>query len=522
MLLNKSRLFTAVAIIGLTLAIPRFQFAQDVPELNEQQKSVFLFDIRVSQLMDEAKEIGIDLASATAGSLPLPGNVEIEASQIKRIFGSASFPENINSAMQIAQDGSGDLPFEFFVRIEFTDADIVEMVEKGFSNISETVEIGGKTYYQDRGPGPKNLVAHRVDETSFEIGTISYCQQSKRSFFSDRLKAAFQNAPNEPIRIVLDLETRADFLNEAVAMGKQMLNDPVSTAYLDLIDNSNSIVLSSGLSSSTNLLTLTADGKDKEQAEELASGLDGILGTAKMGAGFIFGQMENDMPKEAASGINMLKRMVSELAAKQKGNAVKIEIAKPEGFQKTMATFLSMAEAQSKVTTRKNNFRQLALAALNYESAYRAFPFQKTENVNQNISWRVKILPFIEQNFIHDQMDLKESPKSEANAVFADRMPVLFGNDGKMANATWIQSKVTGFASLLDGASNTVMLVENPAGRPWMENNPLTIDEAVALVSSLPDDTKLMAVRYDGSTLMLSNKNSKEELTSMFDPTDGK
>ena len=272
MLLTKTRLFAAVTLVALTFVVPKYQLAQDAP-LEENQKSVVLFDFRVSKSLEEAKAIGIDTDTLSLDSFTIGGPFEgIKISQIKRIFGSASLPENLAAAMAmaLAQGPPEKLPFEYFVRIEFTDADVVEMIEKKFALMYGTVEIGGKEYYQgmsdtveiggkeyDRPSGPKNILAHRVNETTFEMGTIDYCKQSKRTFFTDRVKAAFKTAPNEPTRIVIDLESRADIIKEAAEMGKQQLGDPMSSAYLDLIDNANTIVITSSVASK-NLLTLIA------------------------------------------------------------------------------------------------------------------------------------------------------------------------------------------------------------------------------------------------------------------------
>jgi hypothetical protein len=217
-----------------------------------------------------------------------------------------------------------------------------------------------------------------------------------------------------------------------------------------------------------------------------------------------------------------MKQIVSSLAAENEGNIVKMEIAKPDGFDEAMVQLQKMAATQAKKAERMNDFRQLGLGVLNYESAYRKFPFLNKDNQNEDLSWRVKILPFIEQNEMYDKMDLKKGPKEKPNLAFAESMPAIFGPDGKLANVSWIQSNAKTFGSVTDGSSNTIMLLENPQGRPWLEDNPLTVDEAIELVSGLKDGADLVAVRYDCSAFLITNKMEKEELRSMLVPNDGK
>lgn len=508
-----------MAVLTMLLAVPNPVEAQDAPTLTEKQKSVILFDLRVAKTLAEAESIGMDVKSLD--DTPMQGGMfdGIKVNQVKRIFGSASLPENMGSAMALAQGGTGDLPFEFFLRIEFTDAGAVEQLEKQCAEMSETVEIGGKTYYRPDGAGPQNLVAHRFDETSFELGTTAYCQQPTRRFFTDGLLAAYKTAPNEPYRIVIDLASREDFIAEAVQMGKQMA-DPTTGAFLDLVDNANSIVLTSSLTSK-NLMTLQFAGKDSENAEELASGLDSLLGLAKVGATMAFGQMQNQMPKEAAGSLAAIKKVVDSLETKTDGTTILIEVPKPEGFEEALVQMQKTVQTESAKVRRMNNYRQLALGAINFESAYQKFPFLYSNNMHEDISWRVKILPFVEQNAMYDQMDLTKSPTDSQNAAFAEKMPTLFGNDGKMATACWIKSTVERFADITDGSSNTIMLLETPEGRPWLENKPLSVDEAVEVVTGLEDGADVVAVRYDGSVLMLSNQNQADELRAMFSPKDG-
>ena len=54
-------------------------------------------------------------------------------------------------------------------------------------------------------------------------------------------------------------------------------------------------------------------------------------------------------------------------------------------------------------TESMNNLRQLALGSLNYESAMMKFPVD-----DEKFSWRVRILPFIEQGNLHDRINFDE------------------------------------------------------------------------------------------------------------------
>jgi hypothetical protein len=142
-----------------------------------------------------------------------------------------------------------------------------------------------------------------------------------------------------------------------------------------------------------------------------------------------------------------------------------------------------------------NNVRQLALAAMNYESARMHFPpgvVDNDDNLRDAIrtGW-VELLPFFEQSAIYQQYDLGSDWKSDINRELAKiniptfRCPsntVDFAQFGNFEGATCdyamskgpsgslcetpspmgvfdINSKV-GFGSITDGSSNTFLIGE--------------------------------------------------------------
>ena len=75
---------------------------------------------------------------------------------------------------------------------------------------------------------------------------------------------------------------------------------------------------------------------------------------------------------------------------------------------------------------------------------------------------------------------------------------------------------------VIDGTSDTVMLLETPKGQPWLGANPLTVDQAIEILGNLPDGEELVIVKYDGSVGTLDNQVDKDELRSLFEPADEK
>ena len=132
-----------------------------------------------------------------------------------------------------------------------------------------------------------------------------------------------------------------------------------------------------------------------------------------------------------------------------------------------------------------NNLRQIGLAMHNYHAAHGSLPAPAIcdDAGNPLLSWRVAILPFIEQQELYSRFHLDEPWDSPHNIALVDEMPETFVDPSippipgmtvfklPVAEGTAFQdiSKAVKFREFLDGLSNTIMVVETRAGDavPW-------------------------------------------------------
>ena len=75
-----------------------------------------------------------------------------------------------------------------------------------------------------------------------------------------------------------------------------------------------------------------------------------------------------------------------------------------------------------------NNMRQISLALLNFEAAHGHFPppFTTDEQGNPLHSWRVLILPYMEEVKLYEQIDLNKPWYDPHNLALADQMPGVY------------------------------------------------------------------------------------------------
>ena len=168
-----------------------------------------------------------------------------------------------------------------------------------------------------------------------------------------------------------------------------------------------------------------------------------------------------------------------------------------------LVALLLPAVQQARTAARRNqsinNLRQIGLAALNYESALQRFPSAKYgKDGNAGLSWRVAILPFIEEQELYEQFHLDEPWDSEHNRQLIDKMPAIFcsphsGNSPEDGKTNYVaigrpDAVISGagegvkIRQIKDGTSRTILAVEvddehavawtSPEDFAWNPENP--------------------------------------------------
>ena len=191
-----------------------------------------------------------------------------------------------------------------------------------------------------------------------------------------------------------------------------------------------------------------------------------------------------------------------------------------------------IVETQTQTT---NNLKQLTLAMLNFESAQRRFPVDRVSTTGSPLlSWRVLLLPYIEQGDLYAQFHLNEPWDSPHNLSLLKYMPDVYRSVGDPADST--TTRVTTFtgpgapfptvpasnssgityAGVRDGTSNTFQMIEagediaipwtKPSDTPFHPNGPYS---PLGLLGS-----KFIAAMFDGSVHTFSSSMSISELAA--------
>ncbi|MEX0610975.1 MAG: M56 family metallopeptidase [Pirellulales bacterium] len=136
------------------------------------------------------------------------------------------------------------------------------------------------------------------------------------------------------------------------------------------------------------------------------------------------------------------------------------------------------AARHAPIAQTQNNLKNLALAILNYEATYRALPPHAKYDASGKpvLSWRVMILPFLDQADLYEEFRLDEPWDSEHNRKLLARMPDEFKNPKLNEPTKTNYLAVVGeecvftgtpngikFSRISDGTARTIALVEADA-----------------------------------------------------------
>ena len=140
-----------------------------------------------------------------------------------------------------------------------------------------------------------------------------------------------------------------------------------------------------------------------------------------------------------------------------------------------------------------NNLKQIGIALLNYHDAHRSLPpAAKTANGKPLLSWRVLILPFIEQGPLYQQFKLDEPWDSPHNLKLLPLMPKIYAPVGVKTKepyhtfyqaivgpgAAWEKDgKGLRVSEFTDGTANTNLAAEAATPVPWTKPDDISFDE---------------------------------------------
>jgi prepilin-type processing-associated H-X9-DG protein len=244
----------------------------------------------------------------------------------------------------------------------------------------------------------------------------------------------------------------------------------------------------------TSKLGATLTFKDEKEAARGRKVIDAVRALGSLALAGL-GDSVAAKSKPLAALMSKVEKSLDDGTVEQKGTAVEaafaltIDKATAAGMIKDFMNQVVVAVARTQST---NNLKQIGLAFHNYHDQHGALPPAAVYDKDGKalLSWRVLILPYIEQDALYKEFRLNEPWDSEHNKKLIAKIPPIYvtrlakpsavggtfyqGFLGKMA--AFEGKRGLRFVEFTDGLSNTIMVAESAVDVPWTKPADLPFD----------------------------------------------
>ncbi|HCK54237.1 MAG TPA: hypothetical protein DIC23_13550 [Planctomycetaceae bacterium] len=358
---------------------------------------------------------------------------------------------------------------------------------------AQRVLVAGQQVYRFRKNPPIELAL--VDQKTMVLGTPGFLESMLRAAAVPGNAAANSSlrqlvgtrAPSDDVAVFVAVQPARQFLKTGLK------NTPPLPPPLEFVrslpDQVRSLRLNINVAEGQKV-QLVATATDADAAAEIEKGVRGGLGMVKtlfLATMLAVPAGEGEIGKSTRSYFTRLANSLEKrLQPKRDGVTVTLEAGLEFTNSAIMVALLLPAVQQAREAARraqtKNNLKRLIVALHNYHDRNKHFPARANYDNNGKplLSWRVHILPYINQQALYSRFKLNEPWDSPHNRQLIRLMPTTYANPNLPPGSVTNYLAVVGADSVVattgvtlreitDGTSRTVVLVEVDASRavPW-------------------------------------------------------
>jgi Protein of unknown function (DUF1559)/Domain of unknown function (DUF4190) len=191
-------------------------------------------------------------------------------------------------------------------------------------------------------------------------------------------------------------------------------------------------------------------------------------------------------------------------------------------------------------TQSMNNLKQLGLAFHNYHSTYNQLPTaagspEGLQPMDAGLSWRVTLLPFLEENARYQQFKLDEPWDSANNKKLLDPTPKVYTLPGQENAPGMTHYRVfvgagtplampsgrtpargRSLTEFTNGISNTILIVDAADAVPWSKPDELVYSPNQPVPALRSTALGYMVAMADGSVRYIATNTSEDALRKMI------
>jgi prepilin-type processing-associated H-X9-DG protein len=348
--------------------------------------------------------------------------------------------------------------------------------------------LDGKTYR--RGMTPMDASIFRADDRTLLVGTDALLHKvlsnhaAPKEGKMSKLLGSIKDQPDATAIVLMEPLRPLAATSLAMAPLPPPLADVPKLPEL-ITSIGLKVNLTAGLSAS-----LAVRANDEAAAEKIEQIVDKLLATARQQAAAATAEgLKSSDPVEQANakyGQRMSEQMLPLLRPVRKGNSFTLAADLSKNPQLASVTTIGMlvglllpaVQAAREAARRAqsiNNLKQIGLAMHNFHSVQDRFPARAVFDKQGKplLSWRVQILPYLEEQALYNQFHLDEPWDSEHNRKLIPLMPAVYQNPSVsaqpgMASYLAVCGKGLAFdgdkgrrlADFTNGTSRAILVVE--------------------------------------------------------------
>ncbi len=263
-------------------------------------------------------------------------------------------------------------------------------------------------------------------------------------------------------------------------------------------------------------------------------------------------QMIGQLPEREQQMVGLLLKLGQEvlktLKIERKDSEVAVHVELPQETASMLVASLvpavSSARDAAQRTQSLNNLKNIGLAMHNYRATHNRFPAAAAKGQEGHPhpgkyphSWRVAILPYIDESALYEQYHFDEPWDSEHNKKLLAKMPRVYRNPKDKPDSTNTSyfalvgkntlmgdgETPTRMADIVDGTSNTLMIVEAKRDIPWTKPEDIPYAGRSKPVPKLGGwfEGGFNAVFGDGAARFINDSIGKTMLQNAIERNDG-
>jgi hypothetical protein len=421
---------------------------------------------------------------------------------------------------------------------------------------AEEFRLGGQTCLRLGKPPIQGWSALTSDDRTLVLSgddTLRDLIQDRRAKASRRAwDEIWEKSPGGQLIVAVDTRWLRRRLAQATPPGGPDAKSPLLESITPLLEKARAYVISLETSGGIKLDIRALTG-GADDAKPVAETMQAVLTLGRNSIERLLQESDSrPMSQPLKTTLAAASSLLSQAKIETSENVVSVQAKSTvelSGLVKSLAPALTSARVASSRARSINNLKQIGLAFHNYAQINNHFPPPALLGGNQTkfpYSWRVAILPYLDQDALYRQYRFDEPWDGPNNRKLIDQMPAVYSVSSAtgaplsrsntsyyvFAGATtalgspWVSggknTEETSFQHITDGTSNTILAVEWDGNVPWTKPDDIPFDPngpIPALGGFWPDEFNVLMC--DGSVRPLKKHILHNILKAMITKAGG-